>query len=212
MQAHQRPKLERYGDTLFLVLKTLWYVDEHDAVETGEIKLFVGHDFVVTRAPRPGQRAALGRARDLEAEHQVLTHGPGAVLYAVMRPRRRRVPRRWSTSWTSTSTRSRRRSSPPERTNDSARIYMLKREIAEVRRAVLPLREPARPVRRRQRPRRAPRRRRRSSATSPTTSPGRRRRSTPSTRLLSTRLRRPPRRRSRCSRTTTCARSPPAPR
>ena len=46
--SHQRPKLERYDDTLFLVLKTLWYVDEEDAVETGEINMFVGKDFVVT--------------------------------------------------------------------------------------------------------------------------------------------------------------------
>ena len=42
VDAHQRPKLERYDDTLFLVLKTLWYVDEEDAVETGEINMFVG--------------------------------------------------------------------------------------------------------------------------------------------------------------------------
>ena len=46
--AHQRPKLERYGDTLFLTLKSLWYVDENDAVETGEINMFVGDDFIIT--------------------------------------------------------------------------------------------------------------------------------------------------------------------
>src|SRR5205085_438019 len=48
VKAHQRPKLERFGKTLFVVLKTLWYVDENDAVETGEIALFIGHDFVVS--------------------------------------------------------------------------------------------------------------------------------------------------------------------
>ena len=48
LKAHQRPKLERYADSLFLTLKTLWYVDEDDAVETGEINIFLGHDFVVT--------------------------------------------------------------------------------------------------------------------------------------------------------------------
>ena len=42
LKAHQRPKLERYDDSLFLTLKTLWYVDAEDAVETGEINLFVG--------------------------------------------------------------------------------------------------------------------------------------------------------------------------
>ena len=72
LNAHQRPKLERYEDDLFLVLKTLWYVDEEDAVETGEINLFVGRNFVVSvrhgqgwrAAQRPaGPRAAGRRAR-----------------------------------------------------------------------------------------------------------------------------------------------------
>ena len=80
--SHQRPKLERYGDTLFLVLKTLWYVDAEDAVETGEINMFVGHDFVVT--VRHGQGIDLGASRrDLEHRAKVLEHGPMAVLYAV---------------------------------------------------------------------------------------------------------------------------------
>jgi magnesium transporter len=52
VKAHQRPKLERYGDSLFLILKTLWYVDEDDAVETGEIAMFVAREFVVTAAAR----------------------------------------------------------------------------------------------------------------------------------------------------------------
>src|SRR3546814_18666088 len=48
LKAHQRPKLEHYDDSLFLVLQTLWYVDEFDAVATGEITLVIGLDFVVT--------------------------------------------------------------------------------------------------------------------------------------------------------------------
>ena len=44
----QRPKLDFYEDSLFLIVKTLWYVEAEDAVETGEIHLFVGHDFIVT--------------------------------------------------------------------------------------------------------------------------------------------------------------------
>ena len=48
LSAHQRPKVENYANSLFLVLKTLWYVDEEDAVETGEINMFVGADFVVS--------------------------------------------------------------------------------------------------------------------------------------------------------------------
>ena len=140
VQAHQRPKLERFGDMVFLVLKTLWYVDEDDAVETGEIAMFVGDDFVVT--VRHGQGNELHSAREeLESSRKVMAHGPGGVVYAVID----RVVDEYldvvdelvvdvdeiETSVFST-----------ERTNDSTRIYVLKRELAEVRRAVLPLREP----------------------------------------------------------------------
>jgi magnesium transporter len=140
--AHQRPKLERYEHTLFLTVKSLWYVDAHDAVETGEINLFVGPDFVIT--VRHGEGSELHSARrDLEAKAAVLTHGPSAVVYAVCD----RVVDGYLAVMSSleedvdeveTSVFS------PARTNDSARIYTLKREIAEARRAVLPLREPMR--------------------------------------------------------------------
>jgi magnesium transporter len=140
--AHQRPKLERYEHTLFLTLKSLWYVDANDAVETGEINMFVGDDFVIT--VRHGSGSELHSARrDLEAKTAVLTHGPSAVVYAVCD----RVVDGYLSVMSSleedvdeveTSVFS------PERTNDSARIYTLKREIAEARRAVLPLREPMR--------------------------------------------------------------------
>ena len=53
--------MERYADSLFIVLKTLWYVDEEDAVETGEISLFVGHKFVIT--VRHGAGGGLKEAR-----------------------------------------------------------------------------------------------------------------------------------------------------
>jgi magnesium transporter len=140
--AHQRPKLERYEGTLFLTLKSLWYVDESDAVETGEINMFVGEDFVIS--VRHGSGSELHSARrDLEAQSAVLTHGPSAVVYAVCD----RVVDGYLSVMNSleedvdeveTSVFSARR------TNDSARIYTLKREIAEARRAVLPLREPMR--------------------------------------------------------------------
>jgi magnesium transporter len=140
--AHQRPKLERYEHTLFLTLKSLWYVDEHDAVETGEINMFVGDNFVIT--VRHGSGSELHSARrDLEAKAAVLTHGPSAVVYAVCD----RVVDGYLSVMTAleedvdeveTSVFS------AQRTSDSARIYTLKREIAEVRRAVLPLREPMR--------------------------------------------------------------------
>jgi magnesium transporter len=137
---HQRPKLERFGQTVFVVLKTLWYVDEDDAVETGEIAIFVGDDFVVT--VRHGRGNELHSAREvLESGRRVLSHGPGGVMYAVVD----RVVDEYldvvdqlviDVDEIETSVFS------ADRTNDSARIYVLKRELAEVRRAVLPLRDP----------------------------------------------------------------------
>jgi magnesium transporter len=142
VSAHQRPKLERYDDNLFLTLKTLWYVDAEDAVETGEINLFVGDDFVVT--VRHGEGAGLHDARiALEGRVQVLAHGPSAVVYAVCdtvvdRYEEVAASLEIDVDEVETSVFS------PARTDDSVRIYTLKREIAEVRRAVLPLREPMR--------------------------------------------------------------------
>jgi magnesium transporter len=140
--AHQRPKLDRYEDTLFLTLKSLWYVDEHDAVETGEINMFVGSDFIIT--VRHGSGSELHSARrDLEAKAVALHHGTSGVVYAVCD----RVVDGYLAVITAleedvdeveASVFS------PQRTRDSARIYTLKREIAETRRAVLPLREPMR--------------------------------------------------------------------
>ena len=46
--AHQRPKIERYGDVLFVVLRPARYVDPVEVVEIGEIHLFLGPDFVIT--------------------------------------------------------------------------------------------------------------------------------------------------------------------
>jgi len=142
LKAHQRPKLERYDDSLFLTLKTLWYVDAEDAVETGEINLFAGPDFVIT--VRHGRGSELHSARSrLEAQEAVLTHGPSAVIYAVcdtvvdgytsvVEELQTDVDEIEASVFS------------PARTNDSTRIYVLKREIAEVRRAVMPLREPMR--------------------------------------------------------------------
>jgi magnesium transporter len=140
LHAHQRPKLERYDDALFMVLKTLWYVDEDDAVETGEINLFVGADYVIT--VRHGRGTELHSARsDLEAQAAVLGHGPSAVVYAVCD----RVVDSYEevaaqveidVDEVETSVFS------PTRTQDSQRIYILKRELAEMRRAVNPLRDP----------------------------------------------------------------------
>jgi magnesium transporter len=140
VHAHQRPKLERYGDSLFLILKTLWYVDETDAVETGEIHIFVGHNFIVT--VRHGSGSELHSARAyLESKESVLTHGPSAVVYAVCD----RVVDGYNAVVAELEVdvdEVEESVFSVARTNDSARIYTLKREIAEVRRAVMPLRDP----------------------------------------------------------------------
>jgi magnesium transporter len=140
ISAHQRPKVERYDESLFMVLKSLWYVDEEDAVETGEISLFVGHDFVIS--VRHGSGGGLSDTRQrLEGMSTVLAHGPSAVVYAVCD----QVVDRYEEvigSLQEDVDEVEQSVFSTGRTNDSARIYVLKRELAEVRRAVLPLREP----------------------------------------------------------------------
>nr|WP_243714644.1 magnesium/cobalt transporter CorA [Actinomadura bangladeshensis] len=82
VSAHQRPKMERYGDTLFVVLKTLTYLDETSDIEVGEIMVFLGRDFVVT--VRHGTGNPLGPVRKrLEDDPELLGHGSAGVLYAV---------------------------------------------------------------------------------------------------------------------------------
>ncbi|MFE3559658.1 magnesium/cobalt transporter CorA [Streptomyces sp. NPDC059193] len=82
LTAHQRPKLEVYDDSLFVVLKPVLYDDHTDIVTTGELMVFIGDSFVVT--VRHGEGAALAAVRRrLEHEPNVLRHGPTAVLYAV---------------------------------------------------------------------------------------------------------------------------------
>ncbi|NVI91318.1 magnesium and cobalt transport protein CorA [Actinomadura sp. BRA 177] len=82
VSAHQRPKMERYDDTLFVVLKTLSYIDETSDIEVGEIMVFLGRDFVVT--VRHGAGNPLGPVRQrLEDDPELLGHGATAVLYAV---------------------------------------------------------------------------------------------------------------------------------
>jgi magnesium transporter len=142
VKAHQRPKLELYDGFLFMILKTLWYVDELDAVETGEISIFQGTDFVVT--VRHGAGAGLRDARaQLEDRAGLLAHGPSAVLHAVCDAvvdgyERVAAELEVDVDEVEMSVFSQ------ERTRDSARIYVLKREIAEFRRAVQPLRDPIR--------------------------------------------------------------------
>ena len=83
LRAHQRPKVERYGETLFVVIKAARYVEEKEVVEFGEVHAFVGPDFVVT--VRYGETNQLEEVRrSLEGRPDLLRKGPYAVLYAIM--------------------------------------------------------------------------------------------------------------------------------
>ncbi|MET9881098.1 magnesium and cobalt transport protein CorA [Actinacidiphila glaucinigra] len=148
VHAHQRPKLERYGDTLFLVLKTAVYV-EHDrltptseVISTGEIMIFAGRDFavVVRHGDSPDLRVV---RRRLENQPELLSHGPAAVVHAiadtvvdqyldVIRAVEADVEQVEADVFS------------PERTDDAGRIYQLKREVLELRRAAVPLGTPLR--------------------------------------------------------------------
>ncbi len=82
VKAHQRPKVELYGDTLLVVVKTARYVDPEEVIEIGELLLFVNPSFVVTVRHGEGDLGAV-RAR-IERRPDLLQHGPGMVLYAIL--------------------------------------------------------------------------------------------------------------------------------
>ncbi len=83
LSGHQRSKLERYGDVLFMVLRSARYLDAAEEVEFGEIHVLVGPDFVVTI--RHAESPDLGRVRRrLEDDPGLLKLGPEAVLYAIL--------------------------------------------------------------------------------------------------------------------------------
>ncbi|MBM9469403.1 magnesium and cobalt transport protein CorA [Nakamurella leprariae] len=81
--AHQRPKLERYGDVLFTVLRPARYLDAEEEVEFGEVHIFSGPDFVVTVRHAESPDLAAVRHR-MECDPELLALGPEAVLYAVL--------------------------------------------------------------------------------------------------------------------------------
>src|SRR4051794_8079220 len=83
IKAHQRPKFERYGGTLFVVLKAARYLDAVEEVQFGELHLFLGTDFVIT--VRHSESPDLSRVRRrLESEPALLAKGSEAVLYATL--------------------------------------------------------------------------------------------------------------------------------
>ncbi len=143
VHAHQRPKLERYDKTLFLVLKTVTYIDHESMdkarqiVETGEVMIFVGPDFVVT--VRHGEHGGLtGVRKRLEASPATLQLGPYSVMHAIADS--------VVDSYLDVTDRIEGDIdameadifSPQAQTNMQT-IYLLKREVVELRRAVIPL-------------------------------------------------------------------------
>ncbi|WJD96579.1 magnesium and cobalt transport protein CorA [Streptomyces antimycoticus] len=83
LEAHQRPKLERYGETLFVVLRAARYLDAPEEVDFGELHVFVGPDFVITVRHGAAPDLSAVRAR-MESTPELLALGPEAVLYAIL--------------------------------------------------------------------------------------------------------------------------------
>ncbi|GAA3248978.1 magnesium/cobalt transporter CorA [Nonomuraea helvata] len=146
VKAHQRPKVERYGESLFMVLKTVSYLDHDELtgnseiIATGEIMVFLGVDFVVT--VRHGEHCPLTVVRErLEDKPKLMNRGPAGVLHAIadhvvdqylqvadlMQLELEEVE---ATVFADVSSR------------DINRIYQLKREMLEMKRAVMPLLSP----------------------------------------------------------------------
>ena len=148
VHAHQRPKLERYDDMLFMVLKTVCYRGrptdgaEHEIVETGEVMVFLGPDFVIT--VRHGDHSSLRDVRRaLEDDPEQLALGPAAVLHAIsdhVVDSYLDVTAAIEDDIEEMET----RIFAPRSTVDSEQIYVLKREVLELRRAVVPLAAPVR--------------------------------------------------------------------
>jgi len=137
VKGNQRPKLDVYEDSIFVVLKTLHYIDATSDVETGEVMIFVGDRFVVTVRRGEANPLAGVRAR-LEHTPDHLAHGPIAVLYSVMDS----VVDNYTLIDVELSEDlelMEQRVFEGARSIDAADIYRLKREVLEVRRAAAPL-------------------------------------------------------------------------
>jgi magnesium transporter len=148
VHAHQRPKLERYDETLFMVVKTMRYV-EHESpdttdeiVETGEIMAFLGKDFIIT--VRHGNHSGLAAMRrQLEADPEQLALGPAAVLHSILDhvvDHYLVVTEQIEDEIDEMET----LVFAPRSVVGSESIYLLKREVLEMRRSVSPLAIPLR--------------------------------------------------------------------
>jgi magnesium transporter len=140
VHAHQRPKLELYGDTLFIVLKPARYVDSEEVVQIGEIMLFVNESFVIS--VRHGEASALHDVRNrLDRRPDLVAAGSGAVLYAIVD----KVVDDYEPVVEGVEIdiqEIEQQVFSVDRTNPAERIYKMEREVLEFHRAVLPLTAP----------------------------------------------------------------------
>ncbi|MFL5820401.1 MAG: magnesium/cobalt transporter CorA [Solirubrobacteraceae bacterium] len=137
IKAHQRPKLEVYGETLLVVLKSARYVDSEEVIETGEILLFVNPAFVIS--VRHGEASGLAAVRRrVEQRADLLRSGPAAVLYAILD----QVVDDYEAAAEGVEEdiqEVERQVFSPDRSNPAERIYKLEREVLDFHRAVAPL-------------------------------------------------------------------------
>ncbi|UFS58428.1 magnesium and cobalt transport protein CorA [Subtercola endophyticus] len=83
LTGHQRSKLERYGETLFVVLRPAKYLDDVEKVKFSEVHVFMGPDFVVS--VKHGDFPDIGAVRKRLEEHpELLSGGPRMILYGIM--------------------------------------------------------------------------------------------------------------------------------
>ncbi len=146
VKSFQRPKLERYGDVTFVVVKTARYLEHAeltevtDVVETGEIMVFLGPHFVIT--VRHGDACRLASVRsELEGKRELLSQGPWTVFHAVVD---RIVDLYLDVAAAVQQDLDELEASVFGRERDSnvQRIYQLKRELVQFKRAVVPLQQP----------------------------------------------------------------------
>ncbi|MFV8187054.1 MULTISPECIES: magnesium/cobalt transporter CorA [unclassified Streptomyces] len=143
LSAHQRPKLEIYDDSLFMVLKPVGYEAASDNVTSGEVMVFIGDSFVVT--VRHGEESPLAQVRRrLEEEPEMLRQGPTAVLYSIadaVVDHYLEVAAELSTDLDELETEVFSPTGGGSR-HTASRIYAFKRQVLEFRRATGPLTQP----------------------------------------------------------------------
>ncbi len=136
----QRTKVERYGDTWFVVLKPLRYVEQTSDIETGELNLFIGPSYIVT--VRRGEASPLADLRrHLEADPEALRRGPWGVFHAILDSvvdEYLRIEDELQVDLDAIET----GVFDPASTVSSEAIYNLKREVLEFKRAAVPLVRP----------------------------------------------------------------------